>query len=199
MLNSPWLRGEILSIDRNHVVEGVERLKVSDLWIPGNKVWNSNLISMLFPYEQAQAILNTPLFPYNAQDKLIWSSNSKDQYSVRSGYNIAIHKLIDDSSLRCEGDWNLIWNLQVQSWVKLHLWRACRETLPTKEQLRRRQVQCGSLCTRCDAAPESNWHLFISCSLVEECWMKAGLFGQATSAMNGVECFKIWCFRFFLS
>lgn len=84
-----------------------------DLWVPGLKVWNSSLVHLLFTNDQANAILNTPLFPCIGQDHMLWSPNANGQYSVKSGYYIAMHKRLDDSNLRCEGEWHLIWDLQV--------------------------------------------------------------------------------------
>lgn len=98
-----------------------------------------------------------------------------------------MNKLVDDSNLRCEGEWNLIWNLSVPHRVKLHLWRACRNTLPTKDQLSKRRVNCGSFCTRCSQAIENTWHIFVSCPLAVQYWRKCGLMDKLFGAYGNQE------------
>ncbi|XP_047091476.1 uncharacterized protein LOC124703290 [Lolium rigidum] len=46
--------------------------QVKDLWIPGQKLWNTNLITCLFSPTTANTILQTPIINANGHDTLIW-------------------------------------------------------------------------------------------------------------------------------
>lgn len=195
VLGSPWLCGSNSFLNVNDAAAGVENLEVKDLWLPRQNVWNENLIHLLFSYDQVENIFKTPLFNSIEQDKWIWTHNSTGLYSVKSGYYLAMNTLVDSSHLKSEGEWNLIWNLHAPPRVKLLLWRVCRNALPSHEQLRARNVNCSSLCIRCEAVLENSWHLFITCPVSVACWTRFGLKDQVINAMHGVHCFKDLCFK----
>ena len=54
------------------------------------------------------------------------------------------------------------WNLQMGS-NSLVCWRVCRDTLPTKVKLMRRNVIAESLCVCCLESAETNGHIFWGC------------------------------------
>ena len=64
--------------------------------------------------------------------------------------------------------WNKIWHLPVPHKVRHFAWRAYREILPTKENLRARRILLDSTYKECGSALETSSHLFWSCSRAQQ-------------------------------
>ncbi|KAL5792899.1 hypothetical protein ACOSP7_001493 [Xanthoceras sorbifolium] len=61
-----------------------------------------------------------------------------------------------------------LWGLNIPAKVRMFVWRACRNLLPTRSLLAARRVPVGAGCPLCDAAVESVLHsLWLCRSLVE--------------------------------
>jgi len=65
-------------------------------------------------------------------------------YLLKSAYKLAITQLVDTTHLHVNVSWNFIWNLQVL-WVKLLLWCACHNCLPSG-RFQTKGVWCSSYC-----------------------------------------------------
>ncbi|KAL5862997.1 hypothetical protein ACOSQ3_000511 [Xanthoceras sorbifolium] len=67
-----------------------------------------------------------------------------------------------------QGDAHFLWGLNIPAKVRMFVWRACRNLLPTRSLLAARRVPVGAGCPLCDAAVESVLHsLWLCRSLVE--------------------------------
>ncbi|XP_062020826.1 uncharacterized protein LOC133737239 [Rosa rugosa] len=64
------------------------------LSFPG--VWNSPLLSELFPAHIVQEILSIPLCPWNHEDRWIWASDKRGRFTVKSAYHIARDRILED-------------------------------------------------------------------------------------------------------
>ena len=87
----------------------------------------------------------------------------------------------DGSHLRCF--WKKLWRLPIPHKVGHFLWRACRDILPTKWNLKRRKVLTEDLCDACLLEPETSGHLFWSCPRAKTIWSCAGFF-ESVSALH---------------
>jgi hypothetical protein len=67
--------------------------QVKDLWNPGFKTWNVNLITTLFSPETANAIIQTPIINTNGHDTLIWKLTPSGQFSSKSAYKHCFNNL----------------------------------------------------------------------------------------------------------
>ena len=63
--------------------------------------------------------------------------------------------------------WKKIWDLEVPNKVKNFVWRACKEALPTKENLYRRKIAQNALCENCKEQNEDGSHFIFFCSNVQ--------------------------------
>jgi hypothetical protein len=107
---------------------------------------------------------------YNQHDKLIWRAANSGMFTVQSAYFLKNDK---KSVLTGEGShssdhgstWKEIWSLQVPNSVKMFLWRACKDILPTKENLFKRKVLKDAICMFCSQEVEStmleNWLILV--------------------------------------
>jgi hypothetical protein len=66
---------------------------VKDLWIPGQKLWNTNLITTLFSPATATAILQTPIINAHGHDTLIWKLTPTGEFSTKSAYKHCFNNL----------------------------------------------------------------------------------------------------------
>jgi hypothetical protein len=84
--------------------------------------------------------------------------------------------------------WKGIWNLQVPNPVKLFLWRACNNLLPTKENLHRGKiVDDNKYCSCCTREAESVIHALWSSPAVQDVRGEALLFSKSAALMGCVS------------
>lgn len=91
-------------------------------------------------------ILSIPLNHLDSRDTLIWKENKSQQFSVKSAYQLALRMqnghVVEHSSARQDQNiWNQVWSLNVFLKVRVFLWRACSNCLPTGANLNQRRVQ----------------------------------------------------------
>ena len=127
-----------------------------------------------FPYE-AQQILGIPLSSNRVPDLLIWAGTKLGRYSTKSAYKMLTSKL--DFSTPSPSDtstqtsfWRRIWSLSIPNKIKHFLWRACRESLPTKKNLLARNVTRNALCEWCNKEVEDAVHALWGCQVLKEVW-----------------------------
>jgi hypothetical protein len=66
--------------------------------------------------------------------------------------------------------WKMIWNLKVPNAVKMFMWRACNNLLPTKMNLMRRGVVQEAKCPICGREDETAKHILWSCPSAQDVW-----------------------------
>lgn len=85
--------------------------------------------------------------------------------------------------------------VQVPKRVRLLLWKACRDCLPTRMNLQKKGISCPSTCTLCEVDLENPWHLFITCPHSIICWEELGLWSLLNSEILVCEFFAALCFK----
>jgi hypothetical protein len=101
------------------------------------KWWNMALITEIFTQEEAEIICKIPLSRYGQQDVMCWRGTSTGEFTVRSAYHMdKEHKVRDrgesSKAYRHSRIWKAIWSLKVANSIKMFLWRACHDLLPTR-------------------------------------------------------------------
>ena len=74
--------------------------------------------------------------------------------------------------------WQAIWNLLVLSKVKNLVWRATKNSLPSKDNLVRRKIIQDAGCEACREHNENVKHALYSCPKLEELWKKIPLWNH---------------------
>lgn len=132
------------------------------------------MLDGLFVPSEADVIRNIPLARVVSKDTLYWPLTHDGCYTCKSGYRF----LKEESEpanrsgfLTLETQlWNGLWSMKITNKVKNLVWRACRNSLPTKENLVRCTIITSSTCDRCFEASESPL-LAIGCA---PNWMLSG-------------------------
>lgn len=124
-------------------------LSVRDLFHPGTRTWNYELVHALFPYTTTRNILQTPVLQLAYKDKRIWRYTKDGQYSVKSRYRIYCDKVANKDQLKVEGVWPYIWNLHVPPKARSFLWRLLRGCVATRMNLRSCRINVDGVCVHC--------------------------------------------------
>ena len=143
---------------------------------PTLKTWKADLIQSIFLPHEVDDICSIALSSKLPEDKQVWAPTNNGRFSVRSAYRVAVELASEGSAGVASDDsrmrrfWKQIWQLNIPHKVRHFAWRACRDTLPTKENLIRRKVLTEGCCELCNLGLESSSHLFWECSRAREVW-----------------------------
>ncbi|KAL6285705.1 hypothetical protein ACE6H2_010095 [Prunus campanulata] len=97
------------------------------------------LLSQCFAQEDCEAIMSIPLGSVvGLHDRKYWFFAKDGKYSVKSGYRVALHQcmgaVVEGGSSYTSPQklfWRKMWHLKVANKIKLLVWRACSNVLPT--------------------------------------------------------------------
>jgi len=148
---------------------------VAELIDPETKWWNISLIKSIFSEEEAKVITNIPLSPALSSDRLLWRGTKNGEFTVRSAYHLG-REIQDQAGGQCsntakgEEVWKTIWGLEVPNTVKMFLWKACHDVLPTKENLYHKRIVKDNYCPCCTLEAESIFHAVWSCGAARDVW-----------------------------
>ena len=118
---------------------------MSDLIVEDLREWNSVVVRQLFSNEEADLVLSIPLSQRLPGDRMVWNGTRNGNFSVSSAYH-SIRELGNISKVQCSDVsrmkqlWKSIWNLKLPNKIRSFAWRACREALATKSNLKKRQI-----------------------------------------------------------
>ena len=115
-----------------------------------------------------------PLSRCEAEDCLFWPFTNNGIYSSKSKYMF----LKPEDQFEVEEEqreqerqlWRTIWSVQVPNKIKNLMWRARRNSLPTKENLVRQTIIDNLTYDRCKQASESAPHAMWSCRELDVVW-----------------------------
>ena len=150
--------------------------RVSELFYPNSKVWDlGKLASCFLPWE-AEKVKGIYVGEDEVEDVLIWPLSSSRSYSVQSAYRMLMEVKnsvlpSSSSSLSKHTIWKKIWKLNVPKKVCHFLWKAAKDSLPTKLSLRLRHIPLDDMCKGCNDQSESLLHFLWLCDQARFVWM----------------------------
>ena len=101
--------------------------------------WDAEMLNGVLIPAEAELVQRIPLSRCQTEDVLYWSFTADRQYNCKFGYKFL--KDLEENSedgTHVEVDkkfWKSIWSLEIPKKYKDLLWRACRNSLPTKQNL----------------------------------------------------------------
>ena len=137
--------------------------------------WNTHLIDRHFYPLDAKLIKSLPLCSIPQSDMLIWSKENTGTYSVKSGYKLLCEWQNEELNQPRISDiernfWSSIWKIKVPGKIKHFIWKACSNSLLTKENLLKWKIVQDSVCQRCSNGSEDVIHSLWSCDGLREVW-----------------------------
>ena len=119
--------------------------KVCSLIDAEQRQWKTEVLENTLLSFEVEIIRTIPLCCTNQPDVLTWPYNPKGEYTVKSGYQF-LQKEFQNTQpgqsdmSRLKPLWQAIWNLPVLSKVKNLVWRATKNSLPSKDNLVQRKI-----------------------------------------------------------
>lgn len=80
---------------------GDETVWVQDFIDMDRKSWKKERLLQVISKEEVEAILTIPISMFQREDLLMWHHTSNGEYSVKSGYHIAVQALSKCFHLLC--------------------------------------------------------------------------------------------------
>ncbi|KAL0443984.1 UNVERIFIED_CONTAM: hypothetical protein Slati_2121100 [Sesamum latifolium] len=143
-----------------------EILKVADLIDPINRDCNVTKVEDLFLSIDRDIILNIPVSQSGGDNLIVWHYSTNGIFSVRSTYQLACELEVDVScSDRWieQAWWRKLWQANIPCKVKIFIWCACLNILPTSSNLHRRIQETSSVYPHCHTEDEDDFHAILLC------------------------------------
>lgn len=154
---------------------------VSDLWIPGTRSWNLQLLSNTFTDQATQTIAATQPIQSDHHDILRWTPTKNGLCTTKSIYKHLSTQQITPLPLQGSRSINHNANQILQkAWkskilpplLKAFTWRLIRRALATAERAAGYSTHIDQHCAHCGAV-ENDFHLFFQCDLPRAVWFTA--------------------------
>ncbi|KAL9451066.1 hypothetical protein AB3S75_012752 [Citrus x aurantiifolia] len=138
--------------------------------------WRVDKLEQYFMKADTEAILKIRLPSGKEDDEVIWHFDKRGEYSVKSGYQLA-HNLKfpnePESSISSHSHWKIPWKFDLPEKVKIFMWRALKNILPTADNLWKRKSLQEPICQRCKLHVETVSHALIDCKTSRKIWKLA--------------------------
>lgn len=138
--------------------------------------WKFNWRRPLFDSEIAMAdgflgeIAQREIHPQR-EDNWVWKPNPSGSYSTKSTYDLLWGESMGENQ---DTTFEELWKLKISAKSSVFAWSLIRDRLPTKLNLRRRQVMVNdNLCPFCSNNEEEAAHLFFNCSKILPLWWES--------------------------
>jgi hypothetical protein len=149
-----------------------------DSLIDGNSMcWVVDKLEQMFLPRDVEIIKQIPLSLRKPRDKLIWTGTKSGNFSVKSAYSLLLHQSMVIQGHHLMGGVHSdffgqsIWSAQVPPKVRLFMWRACLDILPTKTKLFDKGLIHSVSCLWCEEDPETASHVLWQCEFAQRIWM----------------------------
>lgn len=119
----PWLRNNVnFKVEQSQFYEGRDE-RVSSLFLPGEKQWNTSLIRRNSLKEDAYAILALHIPQRVGTDRMVWANASNAIYTAKRAYHLWYENKFGTNTIpQCTG-WKRIWHLNLPHKIKVFVWR----------------------------------------------------------------------------
>ncbi|PWA65244.1 hypothetical protein CTI12_AA315820 [Artemisia annua] len=158
--------------------DGSEVVYVRDLLNDAGDDWNRELVVSLFPHDIANKIFCC-FVSQSSPDTIYWLNSSHGQFSCKTAYFLALDMFEEIEQNDTEGPiklWSAIWKANVPNKIKLFIWWALRNYVPTAENMLIRRLTLSSAsCTCCGQLGEDVMHILYRCSAAKEVWVRCSL------------------------
>ena len=138
--------------------------------------WNLPVLNEVFTRTGVDAICANNLPNVATHDSMVWKQTPSGHLSVRSAYHLAFslktnQDLIGSSSKEANRwVWKKLWQMRIPNKVKIHLWRACMDALPSLQCLSHRHLISDPLCPLCQSDSETVTHALWACPHARNVW-----------------------------
>ncbi|KAA3463879.1 reverse transcriptase [Gossypium australe] len=151
---------------------GLNDSKVDVLINGQNREWNKEMVENTFEAAEAEMILRIPLGKFPHDDILAWRGEPTGVLSVKSSYKLL--QRYDPSAYAIQPDYidfyKKLWCIDLPTKVKINMWKASWNYLPTRVNLHHKKLISDTSCPRCGLETKTMTHLFKECPISVEMW-----------------------------
>ncbi|RZC16876.1 Formin-like protein 20 [Glycine soja] len=170
--------------DWRHLEEATRGNRASTWWKDINIIdpsatgweWNFKWRRQLYDDEMEMAVkflqdLEDISIHPDREDKWIWKEDASGVYSAGSEYKKLMSAQTDENQ---DGVFTELWKVKAPSKAAFFAWRLLEDRLPTKMNLRRRNVEINDpTCPFCKYKDEDATYIFFSCRKILPFWWKS--------------------------
>lgn len=173
-----------------------EVVLVADILDFPNHCWNIGKIKGIFTPAIVIQILQTPISWQGGADILWWPFSKSGDFSVKSCYyQINSKKTLNNQGASSSSSipkqvWKLIWKISVPQKIKMFLWKLCNNSLPVKENLRKRKVLSSGFCPFCHFPVETIEHSLLLCDWTRMVWLASQI--QCVPNIEHITRLDLW-------
>ncbi|KAK9998675.1 hypothetical protein SO802_018278 [Lithocarpus litseifolius] len=138
--------------------------------------WKHEIIDAVFAPNEAQIMKSIPLSRRNHKDILIWNETTCGVFTVKSAYHMLRAAETCNTTGECLNPnnsqflWKGIWEVKFPSRIKILIWKACCNRLPTRQNLYKRKMFNVLTCPLCQEEAVSVEHVTYSCEVAQAVW-----------------------------
>ncbi|KAL5566188.1 hypothetical protein UlMin_029352 [Ulmus minor] len=164
-----WGRGLFMQGSRRKIGSGEDTFIYHDGWLPRDGVFKISSPRVLGELDKAEAILSLPLPRRNIPDSFLWHFDKSGHYTVRSGYWLATKsKSVPSSSTSSLTSWwKRFWRLRIPSKIRIFLWKAYHNWIPSLANLAKHGVPTQIRCPICNETDDTTLHALWGCKILE--------------------------------
>ncbi|PWA42716.1 hypothetical protein CTI12_AA440500 [Artemisia annua] len=167
---------------------------VRDLLNVDGDDWNRELLISLFPTNVANKI-SCCFVNQSRPDILYWLNSPNGHFSTKMAYFLALDSVdemeqsVSEERIRL---WWALWKANVPNKIKLFVWRALHNYVPSVENMQVRGLNVTTVaCTLCGEFGEDVMHVLYKCLAAKEVWIRCG-FGYLYE-VNGPDTLEDLC------
>ncbi|XP_042968984.1 uncharacterized protein LOC122301654 [Carya illinoinensis] len=157
-------------------------------------VWKEELVKKVLTEDEPKIVCSLLISKSGLPDKQIWGYSKDGLFSVKSAYHLEMYRKRREKGEKSEGnwlDWRNLWNLNVPGVVKVFLWKALNDCLPTRSNLKKRKVFEDAYCPICGTEEETITHALWSCRGSMDVWAEQKSPLQKWPS-NEVHFYELW-------
>ena len=146
-------------------------------WVEKTPIWQWSRCSLWFMDDISQIQIQNQI-----TDCWIWKPETTGQYSTKSAYYLLQEATVGDTLDEALED---LWKLKISAKAQIFAWGLIKDRLPTKANLRRRQIQMNdTICPFCRSKEEEASHLFFYCPKTQPLWWESLSWTQTMGAFS---------------
>ncbi|KAL5554428.1 hypothetical protein UlMin_041829 [Ulmus minor] len=146
-----------------------------DCWLPRDGVFKISSPRVLGKFAKVSSLITASgswdssiIRKRTTPDTLLWHYDKSGQYTVRSGYWLAnkCRSLASSSATSLNSWWKRLWRLRVPSKIRVFIWKAFYNWIPSSVNLANHGVPSQKRCLICNEADDTTLHALWGCKVL---------------------------------